>query len=430
MLKIKNLSKLEKIFININLILGVFFHFIPMLFKRKISLWRYIQFSRRLLYFLSILNHNKFVKIGKKTKFELYAPAYPSKAFYYSCEKFLEFDKTMPPVTALISITSACKFNCEHCYQKHDKGKDADIKTLVKTIKKLQNNGVAFFNIEGGDPFLVWDRLKAVCEAIDDRAEIWINSTGDGITKERLLELKKYPVTSIMFSLRTDSPEKFDQLMGRKNSWQITEKAIKLCHEVNIPISANSCLAKEDFYNGNFEKVMEKAKNLGVSIIQIIHPKPAGGWIETGADHFEEKDLKQVKKLVDKYNLSKKYANYPSISSQALEEAENRFGCTAGGIDRFYINAKGDLQPCEFLNISFGNIQTDDFDEIYNKMRKEFTPASSSWICEKYSKEVFKIMKENKLTSLPLSPELSKQIYKNWNRGNKTKFYDKIEKMK
>ena len=57
-------------------------------------------------------------------------------------------------------------------------------------LKNFRKSGVAFFNIEGGDPFLVYDRLKVICEAIDDRSEIWINSTGDGITLERMEELK------------------------------------------------------------------------------------------------------------------------------------------------------------------------------------------------------------------------------------------------
>jgi len=205
---------------------------------------------------------------------------------------------------------------------------------------------------------------------------------------------------------------------------------IKLCHEAGIAVAANSCLGKEDFYNGNFQKVIEKAKELGVSIIQIIHPKPAGGWLENGADKFSTEDFDHIRKLVDAYNLDPKYGDYPSISAQIMEEADDRFGCTAGGTDRFYINAKGDLQPCEFLNISFGNIMTDDFDALYEKMRAVFKEAHTCWVCEKYSASVRESYRKNNLSTLPLPPEISKEIYKNWNTEKKTPAYEKLEKMR
>jgi len=51
-----------------------------------------------------------------------------------------------------------------------------------------------------------------VCRSIDDRSEIWINSTGHGITVERLLELKEHNVNAIMFSLHHDNPDDFNCL--------------------------------------------------------------------------------------------------------------------------------------------------------------------------------------------------------------------------
>ena len=139
---------------------------------------------------------------------------------------------------------------------------------------------------------------------------------------------------------------------------------------------------------------MDKAKELNVSIIQLIKPKPAGGWLESGVEDFPVEEVERVKKLVNKYNNEKEFKDYPSISAQVFEEAPEMFGCTAGGTDRFYINAKGDLQPCEFLNISFGNILTDDFEIIYKEMREQFDGPGEAWLCEKYSGKILKIFKE------------------------------------
>jgi MoaA/NifB/PqqE/SkfB family radical SAM enzyme len=204
-------------------------------------------------------------------------------------------------------------------------------------------------------------------------------------------------------------------------------KGIEACHSADVPVSFNICLQAKAFYDGTFQTIMEKTKELGASVIQLIKPKPAGAWLEHGAGYFTGEDLKQVKMLVNRYNNERAYRDYPSISAQVIEEEPSMFGCTAGGTDRFYINAKGDVQPCEFLNISFGNIGREDFDAIYGRMRKVFRIPRDCWLCEQYAHDVVRLMKQHAVDSLPLDETLSKEIYETWDRGNDTELYRVIE---
>ncbi len=427
-IRIQNIIGFEKRLVNIKIKLAVLFYFIFELLKGEIKGKYFIRVLKRLLFFLYAFKDNKYVKIGRNTKINLYVPGFPAKAFFIACKKVLEFEKKMPDVTVLISVTSACRYKCPHCYQKYDKGKDMDIDILVDTVRKLQDKGVAFFNVEGGDPFLVYDKLKKVCDAIDERSEILINSTGDGMTLEKLQELgKKKNLLGIMFSLHTEEPEVLNGFMGSDRAWGNLERGIQLCHKVGIPVTFNTCLQKDAFYDGTFEKIMDKAKEFKGSILQLIKPKPAGGWLETGPGDFSEQDLQHIKEKVHMYNHRKEYKDYTFIAAMINEEDKSLFGCTAGATDRFYINAKGDLQPCEFLNISFGNIQRDDFDTIYEKMRKVFEKPGDCWLCEKYSAKVYELMKKHNLEILPLPEDLSKEIYKDWERGEIPEFYKKME---
>lgn len=428
--KVKNLIGFEKKLENTRIKLVTLMYFTGQLLMGKIKLKHYVRALHRLLFFLAAMKHNKYVRIKGITKINLYVPGFPSKAFFTACSKVLEFDNKFPDVSVLISVTSACRYKCSHCYQKYDKGKDMDIEVLVKTVKKLQDKGVAFFNIEGGDPFLVFDKLIKVCDAIDERSEILINSTGDGMTYERMARLsKKKNLLGIMFSLHTDKPEELNGFMGSDSAWSNLVNGINLCHITGIPVTFNTCLQKDAFYNGTFEKIMDMSKSFQGSILQLIKPKPAGGWLDSGADTFSDKDLDYIKDKVTRYNLDKIYKDYTFISPMFMEESPSMWGCTAGGTDRFYINAKGDLQPCEFLNISFGNIQTDDFDTIYENMRKVFEIPGDCLLCEKYSREILELKNEHQLKILPLPPELSKKIYSGWDRGNHTAFYKKLAKL-
>jgi MoaA/NifB/PqqE/SkfB family radical SAM enzyme len=376
------------------------------------------------------MNLNKFIRTSLGVKINLYVPSFPRKAFFHACRKVMEFNEKMPSVTVLMSVTSACRYDCEHCYQKLDKGRDVDIGLLVAIAHQLQDKGVAFFNIEGGEPFLQYERLKKLCEAIDDRSEILINSTGDGMTYERLMELKgRGNLLGIMFSLHTSDPERLNTFMKNENAWSNLQNGINLCHRAGIDVTFNSCIALEDYYNGNFEKVMEAAKNAGATIIQFIKPKPAGGWLECGAEKFGQEDLEHIRRKMTDYNSHVKYRDYPAIAAMIIDEDQEHFGCTAGGTDRFYINAKGDVQPCEFLNISFGNITEEKFELIYDRMRKVYEVPGTCWLCEKYASRIAEILKSTGQNVLPLSPEHSREIYENLEKGPVPDFYDKVVKM-
>lgn len=426
-LEIKNYIGIQKELIGLKIKLFTFVHFTRELFKGRFPAKHYVRILRRLLYFLKKMKHNKYVKIGKKVKINLYVPGFPSKAFYHACNKVLAFDKQMPCITCLISVTAACRYNCPHCYQKFDRGKDVDIDVLVETVKNLQEKGIAFFNIEGGEPFLVFDRLLKVCNAIDDRSEILINSTGDGMTLENLTALKnRNNLMGIMFSLHLDKPDKLNQFMGTNKAWENLQNGIQLCHQAGIPVTFNTCLLKEAFRDGTFEKIMATSQSFKGAILQLIKPKPAGGWLDSSLEKFTEEDIRHLLAKVDDYNLNSKHKTDTAIYAMIREESKDFFGCTAGAVDRFYINAKGDLQPCEFLNISFGNIQNENFDELYDRMREVFRHPSSCQLCEKYAQTVFKLKESNKLTSLPLPPDISRELYTTWQRNGDVEFYDKL----
>jgi MoaA/NifB/PqqE/SkfB family radical SAM enzyme len=327
-------------------------------------------------------------------------------------------------------VTSACRYSCPHCYQRRDRGKDVAIDTLIPVVRRLQSKGLAFFNLEGGEPFLVYDRLKRVCAAIDARSEIWVNSTGDGMTLERLQELKRLNLTAIMFSLHTADPAKLNLFMQSERAWDTLVRGIDLCHQADVPVAFNACLAREGFYDGEFERIMAQAREFQGCLIQLIKPKPAGAWLESGTPEFNRLDLDRVRDLVQRYNHDRAYAGYPAISAQILEEDPKRFGCTAGGTDRFYINAKGDVQPCEFLNVSFGNIAEEDFDVIYARMRKAFVRPGQTWLCEACAPRIRQVVRAQQVMNLPLGKGLSEGIWRNWDRGKPTELYAAFERLR
>lgn len=407
---------------NLRIQLVVFAHFGREVLAGRLPARGFFGFLDRLRYFLSKMRENKYVTASGTTKINLYVPGYPSPAFFKACAKVATIGVKQPCISVLLSVTSACRFRCAHCYQRFDRGKDMPIELLTDVVRRLDAMGVAFFNIEGGDPFLAYDRLHAVCAAVTN-GEIWVNSTGEGITDERLTALRGLGMKGVMFSLHAPDEETVNRFMGRDSAWSTMLRGMECCRAVGVDIAVNSCLLRPAYSDGTFERLMDLARELGVTIIQLIKPKPSGAWLDTELDPFTEDDLAHVTRLVHDYNNAPQFRTYPFIAAQIIDERADMFGCTAGGTDRFYINAKGDVQPCEFLNISFGNLRDEDFDSIYNRMRKTFDIPGSRWLCETCAHDIHALRDFSGSDTLPLDPSLSMQIHAHWNRGEPGDFY-------
>lgn len=302
-----------------------------------------------------------------------------------------------------------------------------DIDVLVNAVTSLKERGVSFFTVQGGDPFLRFDRLEKVTAAMGDGVEIWVNSTGDGVTRDRLEILKKQGVSIIVFSLHSPDPEEFNAILQNPLAWDNLVKGVELSHEAGLGVAFNMTLFKPDFYNGQFQRLMQKAREFDACYIQLIKPKPSGAWLEEEMDVFSKEDYLHIKNLVHTYNHHRRYRDYPSVWAQIINEDKEVFGCVAGGTERVYINSRGDLQPCEFINISMGNLEEEEFDTVYERTLEAFHTPCSDWLCETCAESVHREFTEGKHPTLPLPCDTSLKLLKKWDRGPETPFYRRIK---
>lgn len=160
----------------------VFLYFLKKKLQGSISLQQFLSVIVKLLLFQKNRTRNqKLVRMGRGIRTGLYVPTFPGEPFLRSCENFFNDSGRLKPAVVALSITSRCNFSCNYCFQRYDKKHDiVPVDLIIKVVKVMLTEGASIFTLEGGDPFLAYDRLRQVCAAIDSRAECWINTTGDG----------------------------------------------------------------------------------------------------------------------------------------------------------------------------------------------------------------------------------------------------------
>lgn len=416
--RIRALTPLERALFLFRMKSVVFFHYLSKALTGAIPLKDFPAILKRLMRFSTKQKHAKFMLLPNGVRMGLYIPSYSGKPFFRASEGMCLHGSKVKRAIAVVSITKQCNCACDYCYQQLDSGAELPLETLLQTVQQMQDDGVAIFVLEGGDPFLAFDRLEALCSSIDDRSEIWINTTGNGVTKERLLSLKEKGLTTLKISIHHHSPEKHEAFLYRPGAWKELQETVTLCNELQIPFCFNTALTEDDYDNGHFIKMMDLAKDWNAAYIQCLTPRSAGGFMGKESISYSWEKVQQLGKLFTSYNRELQYIDYPAIFCDEYDERAV-FGCTAGGAGRIYMNAQGDLQPCQHINVSFGNVKEQSYKELISEAEKIFSQPGKQTACTMIAPAVAKAYEKQQSVPIPFSA-----IKDEWIRLRQEEYHD------
>ncbi|MDD4048798.1 MAG: SPASM domain-containing protein [Clostridia bacterium] len=129
----------------------------------------------------------------------------------------------------------------------------------------------------------------------------------------------------------------------------------------------------ESFYllnKYNEEKIFDFfafLEGLGVQEVVLKEPIKTGRLLQDHHDGIYYITKKEKKVLLDlQKKANKKFKNL-LITTELLFACKESFGCAAG-LQHSAINTNGDLTPCDFCPISFGNVQEEPLNDLWIKM--------------------------------------------------------------
>lgn len=323
---------------------------------------------------------------GGRYKLDFYMPAYPSDAFFRAMEDKLLW-RPPRPISVVLSITKACVCRCPHCYQRQDPAEELPLDRLLQNVRELRDFGISAWAVEGGEPLLKFERLAAVLRELAGQ-EVWVNSNGFSATDEKISIMSELGVTGVMSSIHSPDPETHDAFTGVPGSHEQALLFLEKCRRKGMLTGFNTVLGDEAVLSGGIEKIMVLAEEREVDYVQLIHPKPSGRWLGRNLESaLSSEAVQRACEAQIRYNSGKE-KHSPILTAQVFEESPEMLGCCGGGIDRFYIGAAGDVQPCEFVNLSFGNLKDVSFRTAFERMREAFPVPCCEWICRTRAPEI------------------------------------------
>ena len=260
----------------------------------------------------------------------------------------------------MFGITYNCQLKCPHCcVGNYENEPPRELKN--KEIKDVldQSNKAFVVNFFGGEPTMREDLMDLIKYASERSIYVFCDTNGIKITKNYAKQLKESGLEILYVSIDSPHPKEHDRLRGMKGLFEKATQGIKNALEAGLKCELSTYITKENLTNGDFERVIQLARDLGATGVRYLLPTPTGRWLDNPEVMLTPEEEKKVKKIAKFPYVCRDFYFQNQTSSQCRGMSDNAY---------FYISPYGDVMPCCFIPLTFGNIREESLKTILERM--------------------------------------------------------------
>jgi MoaA/NifB/PqqE/SkfB family radical SAM enzyme len=353
--------------------------------------------AAHLWYLLGRMGNEKPHKFGKQIRVNTFFPTFPSQAF----DRFLKavIQRRRVPYSTYIAITSQCPFHCGHCSYGRRNPANLSQRQMMDIIGQVKAMGGATVGFTGGEPLLVpWlEELIAACSP--EMATI-VFTTGHGLDAPRAAALARAGLGCLTVGVESSDPALHDRVRGAK-SFEEARLAVRTSLDAGLYTALSTIGTKEKIITGDLDRLYDLAASWGVGELRVLAPVASGG--AAGCQAFMlSPENRQA--LYDFHVQRNRAGAGPAVASFAYLESQDMFGCGAG-YHHLFIDAAGEVCPCDLTPLSMGNACQEPLREIWARMAEHFSKPRTHCLMG----HVAALLLQGDAT-LPLPPETSERI--------------------
>ncbi|MEN8201970.1 MAG: radical SAM protein [Bacteroidota bacterium] len=317
----------------------------------------------------------KIVRSGERYYWNIYTPGFPSKGFEEVIQREIQKSTDGPASgisiqTMILSISSRCTYNCEHCYEGNNLSEKEllSYEDLCRVLDDAKRNGVRHIQLSGGEPLLRFEDLVRLIIDGGKYFDFWLSTSGYGLTKEVAKALKKAGLTGVTVSLDHWNQDFHNRFRGHPEAWEWALKAVKHCHEAGILTNLTLCVTREMANTTDLMKYMDLARELKVPFVRFLEARSVGSF--KGTDVLLRKaEQDEVLRFYLELNSQKKYNSYPIIQYTGYHQ--RKLGCYGAGNRYLHVDVKGDYHACPFCRGTVGNTRDTSLREAIDALQEK-----------------------------------------------------------
>ena len=351
------------------------------------------------LFLIKYLRKFRLQRVGDNLIVHSHLPPLTSEAYSRFVREHL-LARVDGPSHAQIGLTNACPQRCGYCYNKQRSGDPMETATILRVVDELKEMGVVWLGFTGGEPLLNRD-IIAITERAADGCAVKLFTTGCGLTPELAVDLAGAGMFSVSVSLDHWEAARHDEGRGYDGAFQTALDAIVRFKRVpGLHVGVSAVVSREMIRGGQVEEFLAFLETLGIHEAWLSEVKPSVEALWRDELVTSEEERLQLVALQDRYN---KRAGM-TVNYLGHFEGRETFGCNAG-CKMVYVDAFGEVSPCVFLPMSFGNVRERPLADIVEEMRGFFPSENGCFINRNWG-----LLAEAAGGDLLLGPERSREM--------------------
>ncbi|WP_342305851.1 radical SAM protein [Methanolobus sp. ZRKC5] len=336
--------------------------------------------------------------------FSTWAPPMPGEIFNRMIgAQVASILKKRLPDQFSIGITTHCPYDCIHCGA-------ADIVAdpiltydeINSAIQQAIDLGSYYIAFDGGETLLRKDFAQMVAKVDKTRAIATCFTSGFSLNEQRARELKAAGLFAAHMSLDSPDEAEHDRVRGREGAFKNTVNGIE--HMVNAGILADLFVVVSPHNIDDLDGFYNFAADMGMQEMSIYEIIAVGRWMDHEDEVITSKDVDRLGKFQS--SMNKKWEG-PRVTSFPNFMGPDQFGCFAGR-RWMHTTAGGDVLPCAYTPLSFGNIREEKLSAIWARMGQHEAYKGSAEYCMMRNPE----FRNNYIHSIPKGTQLPLRLDK------------------
>jgi len=302
-----------------------------------------------------------------------FAPPVGSGPMYRAIKQMLKgrLLRHVSPMAMTYAVSYNCQCSCVHCSAgKHKKMdmKELSTEEAKKLIDDSQKLGISILAFTGGEPLLRKDIFDLISYVNKEKTLPIMFTNGQYLTEENVEKLIEADLYCLFVSIDSPIPDHHDTLRGMPGLFEDALGGIKRMIQKGGLVGLSSYATRSATEQGMYKKLYDLGKDLGVHNIILFDGVPTGNILKDTSEMLTDDQREEIRQFST--NIFKN-SIFPPLSSQCWQNSIEAFlggiGCLAANI-QYYVSAYGEVSPCDFSPLSFGNIREEPLKEIWNKM--------------------------------------------------------------
>lgn len=270
-----------------------------------------------------------------------------------------------------LCVNLNCNLKCEHCFATAFKIPNDDVtSSFNKIIKPLplsvnewhevvcqgMDLGAISVGFTGGEPLMYPHLKEAIHAVLPEKMLILVNTNGTLLTRSKAKDLYKSGVDIIQISLDSGIMEEHDRFRNQTGAFQRAIEGMNNALAAGLKVTIVPTISHLNIRSDGIKKLISYAMQKGV-LLNLSMAAPAGKWNSNSTCLLSSDDSEYLNHLV---------SYYPHVRRD-FETNYWFYGCGAAK-EKLYITPYGDVIPCPYMHISFGNVRTSPLAAIRSRM--------------------------------------------------------------